>query len=65
MKVLQSYLPAQLSDEELEQMVSRAISQTGAASKADFGKVMGAVMSQTKGRADGNRVKMAVEKVLQ
>lgn len=64
MKILQSYLPEQMSKEELKTVVSQAISQTGATSKADFGKVMGVVMGKVKGRADGNMVKNAVGELL-
>lgn len=64
MKILQSYLPEQMSEEELKSVVSRVISQTGATSKADFGKVMGAVMKEVKGKADGRAVSKAVEETL-
>ncbi|MEK7528884.1 MAG: GatB/YqeY domain-containing protein [Patescibacteria group bacterium] len=64
MEILQKYLPEQMSDEELEKVVTQVISQTGATSKADFGKVMGMVMGQTKGRADGTRVKAIVDQKL-
>lgn len=60
MKVLQSYLPAQMSEEEIKALASRVISQIGATSKADFGKVMGAVMAQAKGKADGQVVSKVV-----
>lgn len=60
MKVLQAYLPAQMSEKELKTLISRVISQTGTSSKADFGKVMGAVMAQAKGKADGQVVSRLV-----
>ncbi len=64
LKILQAYLPAQMGEEELRKVVSQVISQTGAASKADFGKVMGAVMAQVKGKADGQMVNRLVGEVL-
>ncbi len=54
--ILQEYLPAEMTDEELSQLVNESISQAGAKTMADMGKVMGLVMSKVAGRADGNRV---------
>ena len=63
-ELLQGYLPAQLSDAELEALVRDAIASTGAASIKDMGKVMGVVKSKAAGRADmaavGQRVKAAL-----
>lgn len=64
MKILQTYLPAQMSEDELKQVVNQVIKQTGMTSKADFGKVMGAVMAQVKGKADGQMVNKLVGKLL-
>jgi uncharacterized protein len=59
--VLQAYMPAQLSDAELDALISEAIASTGASSIKDMGKVMGAVKSKAQGRADmgavGARIK--------
>jgi hypothetical protein len=59
--VLQPYLPAQLSDAELNTIIAEAISSTGAASIKDMGKVMGVVKSKAAGKADmgavGARIK--------
>ncbi len=59
--VLQAYMPAQLSESELDALIAAAIAQTGAASVKDMGKVMGIVKSQAAGRADmgavGARIK--------
>lgn len=63
--VLERYLPEPLSDEELRSIVQKAVNRTGAASKADMGKVMKAVMPEVKGRADGKRVNRLVLEVLQ
>ena len=50
--VLEDYLPEQLSDAELDQLVAKAITDTGAESIRDMGKVMGQVKAQAEGRAD-------------
>jgi hypothetical protein len=59
--VVQSYLPAQLSDAELDALIAEAIASTGATSVKDMGKVMGLVKSKAAGRADmgavGARIK--------
>lgn len=57
LRVIEDYLPPQLSDEEAEALVDEVIAQTGASSKADMGKVMGAIMPKVKGRYDGSKVK--------
>ncbi|HEX3218888.1 MAG TPA: GatB/YqeY domain-containing protein [Candidatus Limnocylindria bacterium] len=54
--IISEFLPQQLSDEELRSIVSAAITETGASSPADLGRVMGKVSPQTKGRADGRAV---------
>ncbi|MBQ7974313.1 MAG: GatB/YqeY domain-containing protein, partial [Clostridia bacterium] len=53
MDILMGYLPKQLTREELEEIVKAAVSETGASSVKDMGKIMAAVMPKTKGRADG------------
>jgi uncharacterized protein YqeY len=55
-EVLASYLPAQLTDDELAALVAAAIAETGASGPAGIGKVMKAVSPQIAGRADGSRV---------
>lgn len=62
--LIEQYLPAQMPDDELLEIVRSAVSDTGAASMADMGKVMGAVMPKVKGQADGNRVQAAVKELL-
>jgi uncharacterized protein len=62
--IVQEYLPAEISDDELAAIVSGAISETGAASMADMGKLMKAVMPLTAGKADGGRVSAMVKKLL-
>jgi uncharacterized protein len=63
-EVIASYLPAELSDDELGQLVAAAVDEAGAAGPQDMGKVMGAVMPKVDGRADGKRVSAAVRERL-
>lgn len=63
-EILSVYLPKQLSDDKIKEVVNEIISQVDASSKADIGKVMGAVMGKFKGQADGNVVKKIVEEEL-
>ena len=62
--LIASYLPEQLSDEELHAIVGDAVAQSGASSPQELGKVMGLVMPHVKGRADGKRVSAAVKEML-
>ncbi len=59
-EILETYLPAGLSQQEVDAMIEEAIGTTGAAGPGDLGKVMGQVMKQAAGRADG---KLVQEKV--
>ena len=63
--ILEEFLPKPMSEEELKSLVDNAISETGAESPADMGKVMQAVMSKTEGRADGSQVSQIVRLALQ
>lgn len=63
--VLMPYLPAQLSEEEVRELVKAAVEQTGAVTAKDMGKVMGVLMPKVKGRADGKRVNTIVRSFLQ
>lgn len=63
--LLREYLPAQLSETELTELVARAVRETGASSMKELGRVMGWLMPRVKGKADGNAVRLAVEKILQ
>ena len=65
MAILQTYLPAQLSEEELTAIVKEVIASTGVTSKKDMGKVMGALMPKVKGKADGGLVNKIVGSLLQ
>lgn len=63
-ELIEAYLPAQLSDAELADLVAAAVESTGAASVKEMGKVIGTVMSQVQGRADGKRVSTMVRERL-
>jgi uncharacterized protein len=63
-EIIASYLPAQLSDEELDAIVGDAVAESGASSPGEMGKVMGLVMPKVQGRADGKRVSAAVREKL-
>ncbi|WP_086312917.1 glutamyl-tRNA(Gln) amidotransferase subunit E [Enterococcus sp. 7F3_DIV0205] len=63
--IVEKYMPKQLSEEEIRQIVLTAIDQTGASSPKEFGKVMSAVMPEVKGKADGNQVNAIVKELLQ
>ena len=59
-KIIETYLPAEISDDELQKIVTDAIAETGAQSPKDMGNVMKAAMAKTQGRADGKRVSALV-----
>ena len=63
-EILASYLPQQLTDEELEAVVRDAVAEVNAQSVKDMGKIMGKVMAVAKGRVDGKRINEMVKKVL-
>jgi uncharacterized protein len=63
-KLIEGYLPEQLSDEELSQLVASAVEETGASELKDMGGVMKLLMPRVGGRADGKRVSGAVKEKL-
>jgi uncharacterized protein YqeY len=63
-EILSAYMPEQLSSDKVREIVKSVISETGASSKADMGKVMGQAMNRLKGQVDGNVVKKIVEEEL-
>jgi len=63
-KILNEFLPEQLSAEELKALVQEAIQESGASSMADIGKVMGALMPKIRGRADGKQANQFVRELL-
>lgn len=64
LRVLEGYLPQQMSDEELAAFVQAGITETGAASPKDMGKVMGLLNPRSEGRVDGKRLSAAVREAL-
>jgi hypothetical protein len=62
--IISAYLPQALSAEELAQIIDAAIKETGAAAAGDLGKVMGKIMPQIKGRADGKMAQQMVRERL-
>lgn len=62
--MLEAYLPAQMGEEEIKKLVDDAVQKSGAASPADIGKVMGVLMPQVKGKADGGLVSKLVRDAL-
>ena len=64
MTILQAYLPAQLSDVEIEAAVAAAVSATGAAGPQDMGKVIGTLKAQLAGKADMGKVSALVKAAL-
>ena len=63
-EVLSAYLPEPLTMEELEEIVSQAMTEVGAASMKDMGKIMAAVTPKTRGRADGRQINQIVKNKL-
>lgn len=64
-EVLKEYLPQQLSEEELNEIVKQTISELGATSMKDMGKIMSVIKPKTKGRADGKLINKLVKENLQ
>lgn len=64
LKIIQEYLPQQLSPEETEKEIEKILAAVGATSSKDFGKAMGAVMKELKGKADGGIVQNIVKRRL-
>ncbi len=64
LKILQAYLPEQISDEELTKIVEDTITELGASSMSDMGRVIGGVMGKVGSRAEGSRVSQLVKEKL-
>ena len=62
--IIMGYLPSQLSHDELDEIVKSAVEATGASTMKDMGKIMAAVMPQTKGRADGRLINEIAKELL-
>ena len=64
LNILSSYLPEQMSDDEVKEIVKSVIRDVGAENISDMGKVMGAIMPKVRGRADGKVVNVMVTQIL-
>ena len=64
LEILQTYMPEQMSEEEVKKLVDQAVSQANASTIQDMGKVMGILMPKVKGKADGNLVSNLVKQAL-
>lgn len=64
LKILEEYLPEQISEVELMKIINEAVKSSGAVSMKDMGKVMAIVMESTRGRADGGRISQKVKECL-
>lgn len=63
-EIIQKFLPEQLSEDELKEILKKIIVETGASSMADMGKVMGKAMAAVQGRADGKTISSTVKQLL-
>ncbi len=63
-EILEKYMPAKLSDDELTAILKRIIEQVGATSQSDMGRVMGAAMKELTGKADGSEISVRVKQLL-
>ena len=63
-EILSAYMPEQMSQEQVRDEIKKIITEVGAVSKAEIGKVMGVAMGRLKGKADGSMVKKIVEEEL-
>lgn len=61
LEILKKYAPVEMSKEELQSLVKKKIAEIGEVTMKDFGKIMGSVMNEIKGRADGEMVKKIIE----
>ena len=64
MLIIEKFLPKQMSESEIKEAVAKIISETGAASAADMGKVMGVASKQLAGKADGKTISAIVKELL-
>ena len=65
LKVLEAYLPQELSDQEIEKIVREVAAQAGEVTEKDFGRIMGEAVKRIKGQAGGDRISVVVRRFLQ
>ena len=63
-EILSKYLPPQIADEELREIIQKSIAEMGVKDISELGKVMGVVMKQVQGKADGSRVRSLAQELL-
>lgn len=63
-EIIEKFLPKQMSDEDLKEIIGKIVNETGASSAADMGKVMGAANKQLAGKADGKTIAAIVKEIL-
>ncbi|KPJ85031.1 hypothetical protein AMJ57_04650 [Parcubacteria bacterium SG8_24] len=63
-EILKAYLPDQMDDDELDELIRRTVEEAGEVTEKDFGRLMGMVMKQAKNRADGTKVSAMLKKML-
>ena len=63
-EILKNYLPEQLSEDELKRIAKKILDENDLSDSADFGRAMGLVMAEVKGKADGNLVRQVVAEIL-
>lgn len=64
LKIIEEFLPKQMSDDEIREFVSKLVAEIGAEGPQQMGKVMGPAMKQLRGKADGNAVQAIVKEIL-
>lgn len=64
LEVIEEYLPEQMSDDEIKELIDQVIEETGASGMQDMGKVMGTIMPKVRGKADGSKVQAIVRSKL-
>ena len=64
MEIIKKYLPEEMDDASLEEIIKAVVAEVGATTKAEMGKVMGATVKKVAGAADGKRIKEMVERLL-
>ncbi|MFA6305998.1 MAG: GatB/YqeY domain-containing protein [Candidatus Gracilibacteria bacterium] len=64
LSVLEKYLPPQMSEDDIKAVIKETLVQTGVTSKAEIGRLMGALMPQLKGKADGSLINKLVQEML-
>lgn len=62
--IIERYLPAQVTDEDIHRVVHAIVQRTGATTMKDMGRVMGEAIGELRGKADGNRIRVVVEQLL-